>query len=1509
MNPLTLHLIQPSYPLSAQSPNSVHALKATHHRSATTSAQAGLHRSSVMGPEGSPVHSSTFTDKVPPSFDGHSEYSVYRQGVELWTFLTTLDNKKHGPALIGRLSGEAKAAAKTIPIAEITSEGGVTTILQRLDKSYAINKTDQLDADLAIFLDFTWNGRSPVEQFIAGFHNRLDRIAELNMSSKLKGHILLRQASLEHQARSLIVGAASGSYEVEHISAALRQAYRHTPVTANMNTQPSPHSQNKMQGEQGRGRDRTKTRHSPSYSNRDTFYTFATSVGKSKQQAIIDSGACASVVGKDTLDIVMKSFGMSSVENTTPSIHAHRFGNHQEEQKTLFAIRFPLTCQCSNKKEIAKFHIKFDVIPGELPFLIGYPSLKAMKANLNFKFNEIGFHLRDKHVRIKLETDENHIYLPFGQSCASSSRFSGYSRIASSYKTSNTPHENAVLNQPEPKDLSSKRYYPAIELSSYSPSLYNQNEMQQQNSNMKSAGERRTFDIKNLRKLHMQLKHGSKTQIADWIKSAGEWQPFHETCIEELLAECKCTTAQNPTPHASVSTRIPTCIKQVDVSIDTIFLEGVPCLHVVCKGTRWSEASTLPSNSLRDQVTAFKRIQIYRHGAPLRIHGDGQYGKGEFLDLCEEIGAKFVLSAANDHEASGAIESANRMLRSYYRRIRAIDQRSPMSEILAEAVYGKNICKGKKMTCSFELLYSAHPRIMDGYEPNRVSVTVEQQAQHTTRQRLTRMMRVNLLPETKIKIGDHVMYWRDKHRWLGPARVVSIIDGIVTLVDGERMKTSSINRVQRAPIPLNEPIEEDDDDTVCNSSRSISRSPALEKYSDTPEDSPIATRLRSNANPSAPEEEKPETHKDATSSSDSDNEPEGMPGAPWIPRSKESHLSHIPDELINEADIFNSDAYSLTRQVSYVTGIPKKNSTATLSLTAPEKTLTVLNLDESGQLAYVPTAVQPTNKLISPISNAERRISYAKERNAWDVKEAIMVVERRSVNPNSNIIGSHVVYKRKPDGSVKARIVPWGHRDLEKDDLRSDSPCMNPENFRLLLSISVEKNWEIAEMDIAAAYLQATGFIRDIFVVPPREEQVRGVLWKLKKAAYGLADGGRLWYLTSDQALCDEFGLTKSPLESTVYYWKNERENLIFMLVSQVDNYIYCGEQAEMCKFEVMLEGKFHVGERTRRKFTVYGCEISQHRDKSITVTQRAKLAQIRDTVDHAPLTIKMRQPDRFASANELAYYRRVIGQALFIGRMTNPLMLYTASHFATKTPTLMTHHVKSLNASLRHHQKVIPEIHIAQPRHPRIYTLEVHRDASMMHKNGDSARGAFMIFRRCGDIVHPIHWSSRKLRRVARSSSTAEILAAAEGADSALYIASLLKELLYSHNVVLASDSRSFFNLATTLREPEERRNKIDLAAIREAYDKGLIHSIRWIPGHYLACDALTKSNHATGALLLKILRKGLYPHHPDSDERIAPKGEVERITAIGGLHSCTRPMLECEPLGRSDEGDIHRM
>lgn len=123
----------------------------------------------------------------------------------------------------------------------------------------------------------------------------------------------------------------------------------------------------------------------------------------------------------------------------------------------------------------------------------------------------------------------------------------------------------------------------------------------------------------------------------------------------------------------------------------------------------------------------------------------------------------------------------------------------------------------------------------------------------------------------------------------------------------------------------------------------------------------------------------------------------------------------------------------------------------------------------------------------APLSNEELRREYATEFNCWVREKAFIRVGRSSVPKDANIIGSHTIFSRKDNGRAKARIVPWGHRDIQRHDLRSDSPCVNLEVFRWILSLSADHVWALGKMDIRTAFLQAHGFDPDVFARPPKQ--------------------------------------------------------------------------------------------------------------------------------------------------------------------------------------------------------------------------------------------------------------------------------------------------------------------------------------------------------------------------------------------------------------------------------------
>ena len=71
--------------------------------------------------------------------------------------------------------------------------------------------------------------------------------------------------------------------------------------------------------------------------------------------------------------------------------------------------------------------------------------------------------------------------------------------------------------------------------------------------------------------------------------------------------------------------------------------------------------------------------------------------------------------------------------------------------------------------------------------------------------------------------------------------------------------------------------------------------------------------------------------------------------------------------------------------------------------------------------------------------------------------------------------------------TYKARLVAPGFEELDRDNIRLDSPTSCKENFRLVLTIIVSHKWKIKSLDIKSAFLQGQPINREIFLKPPIE--------------------------------------------------------------------------------------------------------------------------------------------------------------------------------------------------------------------------------------------------------------------------------------------------------------------------------------------------------------------------------------------------------------------------------------
>ena len=256
----------------------------------------------------------------------------------------------------------------------------------------------------------------------------MDKLNELSFSDKLKGHLSLRQAGLDANTRNMIVGSSSGNYDVAKISAALPQAFRNAHCPFHKNTDPERvrrkggyHSNFKNEFSHRNNSNRNKKdfpkpNHNPNDNSnnkgRSIFYTYKKSCEDDIRGVIIDSGACTSVVEQETLDRAMRQLRISELQEAKINQAKHRFVDSEDETDATCVVLFPSKFKGKNNEEVP-FKIHFDVIPGQLPFLIGWPSLRAMKENLNFEYLNLSIKVGGKFIRIPLNSCQYQIYLPF----------------------------------------------------------------------------------------------------------------------------------------------------------------------------------------------------------------------------------------------------------------------------------------------------------------------------------------------------------------------------------------------------------------------------------------------------------------------------------------------------------------------------------------------------------------------------------------------------------------------------------------------------------------------------------------------------------------------------------------------------------------------------------------------------------------------------------------------------------------------------------------------------------------------------------------------------------------------------------------------------------------------------------------------------------------------------------------------------------------------------------------
>ena len=136
---------------------------------------------------------------------------------------------------------------------------------------------------------------------------------------------------------------------------------------------------------------------------------------------------------------------------------------------------------------------------------------------------------------------------------------------------------------------------------------------------------------------------------------------------------------------------------------------------------------------------------------------------------------------------------------------------------------------------------------------------------------------------------------------------------------------------------------------------------------------------------------------------------------------------------------------------------------------------------------------------------------------------------------------------------MKCWIVAKGFQEGAKP--QSDSPTLLRESLKMYFAVAANEGFSFRSIDIRAAFLQAKGLDRKLYMEPPKDMKREGKILKLKKPLYGLNDASRKFWLKVREVF-DECKLRILDGDEAFYFRHDEKGNLEGMVSSHVDDLI-----------------------------------------------------------------------------------------------------------------------------------------------------------------------------------------------------------------------------------------------------------------------------------------------------------------------------------------------------------------
>ncbi|RVW85288.1 Retrovirus-related Pol polyprotein from transposon RE1 [Vitis vinifera] len=445
----------------------------------------------------------------------------------------------------------------------------------------------------------------------------------------------------------------------------------------------------------------------------------------------------------------------------------------------------------------------------------------------------------------------------------------------------------------------------------------------------------------------------------------------------------------------------------------------------------------------------------------------------------------------------------------------------------------------------------------------------------------------------------------------------------------------------------------------------------------------------------------------------------------------------------------------------------------------------------------VPNTIQEALKISEWKKAVQDEIDALEKNGTWTITD--LPVGKRPV-------GCKWIFtiKYKADGSVerfKARLVARGFTQSYGIDYQETfAPVAKLNTIRILLSLAVNQDWCLQQLDIKNAFLNGDLEEEVYMEIPPgfEESMAKNQVCKLQKSLYGLKQSPRAWFDRFTKAVL-KLGYKQGQADHTLFVKKSHAGKLAILIV-YVDDIILSGnDMGELQNLKKYLSEEFEVKDLGNLKYFL-GMEVARSR-KGIVVSQRKYILDLlKETgmLGCKPIDTPMDSQKKLGIEKESTpvdrgRYQRLVGRLIYLSH-TRPDIGFAVSAVSQFMHSPTEEHMEAVYRILRY-LKMTPGKGLFF-RKTENRDTEVYSDAdwagNIIDRRSTSGYCSFVW----GNLVT---WRSKKQSVVARSSAEAEYRALAQGICEGIWIKRVLSELgqTSSSPILMMCDNQAAISIA----------------------------------------------------------------------------------------------------------------